>query len=142
MPGKNRVRPREHHLHHHRRQFPEQHLELAKPKLTVSAGLVVGSTGDQVWVAAGVCIEQITLKSGVVLYGGFDGNETQLVHRNWASHATILDGSDDRLSHGSVVTASSGVTASTRIDSFITAGKAGWPTLIFGFFAREGLCRS
>ena len=83
-------------------------------KQTVGAGLAAAAPGDQVWVAAGTYAECITLKAGVALYGGFSGGETGLDQRDWAAHPAILDGNKV----GSVVTAPSGATASTRIDGF------------------------
>jgi parallel beta-helix repeat protein len=86
--------------------------ELAKK--TVIAGLNTAISGDQVWVAAGKYNERVTLKSGVALYGGFIGTETDLSQRNFVTNITILDGSKA----GKVVTSPSGATTSTRIDGF------------------------
>ena len=83
-------------------------------RLTVQVGLNAAIAGDQVWVAAGAYVQRITLKGGVALYGGFAGTETDLTQRNWAANVTILDGNQA----GSVVTASPGTTASTRVDGF------------------------
>ncbi len=38
-------------------------------------------TKEQVWVARGTYVERITLKSGVALYGGFQGTESALAER-------------------------------------------------------------
>jgi len=83
-------------------------------KLTVQEGLNTAVADDQVWVAAGTYVENITLKQGVALYGGFAGNETELAQRDWTTNETILDGNQA----GSVVTSPSGATATTRIDGF------------------------
>ena len=61
-------------------------LTWATAKRTVQAGLNAAAAGDQVWVAAGTYVENITLKSGVALYGGFAGTETDLSGRNWAAN--------------------------------------------------------
>lgn len=82
-------------------------------KLTVRAGVSAAVSGDQVWVAAGIYVERITLKAGVALYGGFAGNETDLSQRNWSVNKTVLDG--DKA--GSVVTSPFGA-AMARIDGF------------------------
>lgn len=83
-------------------------------KQTVAAGLTAAVADDQVWVAAGTYVERVVLKSGVALYGGFAGNETQLEQRNWVANVTVLDGNKA----GSVVTSPSGLTPSARIDGF------------------------
>jgi len=82
-------------------------------KRTVKATLSVAQAGDQIWVAAGTYTENITLLSGVALYGGFTGIETSLSQRNWSVDRTILDGNKA----GTVV--ASGVNSSTRLDGFI-----------------------
>lgn len=89
-------------------------LTWATAKRTVQAGLNTAVGGDEVWVAAGSYVENITLKLDVALYGGFVGNETELSQRDWATNKTILDGNQA----GSVVTSPSGATAATRIDGF------------------------
>jgi parallel beta-helix repeat protein len=61
-------------------------------KKTVQAGLNAAASDDQVWVAAGTYVENITLKSGVALYGGFAGGESDLAQRNWTTNVTVLDG--------------------------------------------------
>lgn len=57
-------------------------------------------SGDQVWVAKGTYIPQPTedrsssfsMKSGVSIYGGFEGTESALNQRNWVTNPTILSG--------------------------------------------------
>ena len=72
----------------------------------VQQGINAAVAGDQVWVAAGLYPERITLVNGVAMYGGFAGNESDLVQRNWKTNSSILDG--NRL--GTVVTVPAGVT--------------------------------
>ena len=93
----------------------------ATAKKTVTAGLTAAVSGDQVWVAAGTYVECITLKSGVGLYGGFAGTETDLAGRNWKTNIAILDGNEK----GSVVTSPSGATTDTRIDGFAIRNGSG-----------------
>src|SRR5437016_1505387 len=57
----------------------------------VQQGVNLAAPQDQVWVAASLYSEQITLKDGVALFGGFAGNETALAQRNWKTNVTILD---------------------------------------------------
>ena len=83
-------------------------------KQIVQAGLNTAVSGDEVWVATGTYIERIILKQGVGLYGGFAGTETTWDQRDWTANVTVLDGNKG----GSVVTSSSGATATTRIDGF------------------------
>ncbi len=58
-------------------------------------------SGSEFWVASGVYRPSIgavnqdvsfVLKSGVALYGGFDGSETTRNARNWESNVTVLTG--------------------------------------------------
>ena len=66
----------------------------ANAKGTVQAGIAaVSSSGGEVWVAAGVYAEHITLKANSYLYGGFAGNETARNQRNFAANKSIVDGS-------------------------------------------------
>ena len=96
-------------------------LSWATAKVTVQAGLNAAVSGDEVWVAAGAYVERVTLKAGVALYGGFNGDETDRTQRNWTANRAILDGN----AAGTVATAPTGATSSTRIDGFtIRNGKA------------------
>jgi hypothetical protein len=90
---------------------------------TVQGAINAASSGDEIWVAAGTYVEQITLKKDVALYGGFSDVETQRDQRNWVANVAVLDGNQA----GSVVTASSlGITIA-RIDGFtIRNGKANY----------------
>ena len=65
--------------------------ESAFPK--IAQGIAAAKTGDQVWVAAGVYSESISLKSGVQVYGGFAGNETALSGRDFVRNLTAIDAS-------------------------------------------------
>lgn len=80
---------------------------------TVTEGLQMAREGTEIWVAAGVYNERISLKTGVALYGGFAGTEVSRVERDFAMNRTVLDGG----SEGRVVTANSG-TNDSRIDGF------------------------
>jgi predicted outer membrane repeat protein len=80
----------------------------------LQSALTAAVDGDEIWVAAGTYVENIRLKDGVALYGGFYGNETELSQRNWNVNETIIDGNKQ----GSVVTSPSGTKETTRIDGF------------------------
>lgn len=98
----------------------------ATAKQTVQAALNSAASGEQVWVAAGTYVENITLKDGVELYGGFAGTEAQLAERDFRINATILDGNQT----GSVLTVPAGATLATRIDGFTIRNGSG--TLVSG----------
>jgi len=89
-------------------------LSWAAAKRTVQAGINTAGAGDEVWVAAGVYIERITLKADVAVYGGFTGTETSRSQRNWNANVTVLDGNRG----GSVVTSPTGANYETVIDGF------------------------
>lgn len=81
---------------------------------TVQQGIDAASAGDEVWVVAATYPENLLLKAGVALYGGFAGTETNRLDRNWTNHVTILDGRQTN----SVVIVQEGATNTTRIDGF------------------------
>src|SRR5690606_37344049 len=62
--------------------------------------LAVAEAGDEVWVAEGVYkptegsdrMATFTLQSGVALYGGFDGTETDRDERDWVANLSVLSG--------------------------------------------------
>jgi len=88
---------------------------------TVQDGIDAAGDSDEVWVAAATYLENITLKSGVALYGGFAGTEINLIERDWANRMTTLDGRQSN----SVVIVQEGATNTTRIDGFtIQNGRA------------------
>ena len=64
--------------------------------------LVTAGSGDEFWIAAGKYrpsdtdrIVSFSLKSGVSLYGGFAGGETELHQRDWSENITVLTGDLD-----------------------------------------------
>ena len=111
----------------------------------IASAIKVSTNGDQIWVAAGIYTPITSLTSGVALYGGFSGTETNLNQRNWSLNKTILFG----IKSYSVVSIKNG-NENTRVDGFlITGGKTisgggiyclgGMPTIannrIYGNFA-------
>jgi len=64
----------------------------------------VSGTSDQIWVSAGTYYPTIqvggtgstnnsfTMKSGIAIYGGFNGTETGLTQRNYITNVVILNG--------------------------------------------------
>ena len=66
----------------------------------IAAALSASVAGDEIWVAAGTykpttTLDRgaaLTLKSGVALYGGFNGTESKLAQRNFAANPTVVTG--------------------------------------------------
>lgn len=86
---------------------------------TIQSALNQASAGDEVWVAASRppgpgYVENIVLKDGVSLYGGFWGSELQREDRDWKANLTIIDGNGS----GSVVSIPSTSTAQVVLDGF------------------------
>lgn len=95
---------------------------------TVQAGIDAAAAGDEVWVATGTYSENLTLRTGIALYGGFAGTESARGERDVALHAVILDGSQSN----SVVTIGSGADSATRVDGFtIRNGSASYGGGVF-----------
>lgn len=113
-------------------------LEWATAKLTVQAGLNASVAGDEVWVAGGTYVENITLKGGVVLYGGFSGEETHRDQRNWIVNVTVLDGNKA----GSVVNSPSGSIGAAGIDGFTITNGTGSVSLNPGTYGGGVYCAS
>lgn len=101
---------------------------------TIRKALSKAVAGQNIWVAAGVYYpdegtgatnnsryNSFELKSGVALYGGFAGNETNLAQRNRTLNQTILSGDIDQEA-GAVasyhVVTSNEVNSLARLDGF------------------------
>jgi len=61
---------------------------------SLQSAMTIANAGDQVWVQAGIYDVSTTLvvPQGVLMYGGFLGNETELSQRSFARNRTIFDG--------------------------------------------------
>ncbi|MCX7000865.1 MAG: right-handed parallel beta-helix repeat-containing protein [Candidatus Sumerlaeota bacterium] len=65
--------------------------------LTIQAGINDADiANEEVWVVKGTYYEAIVMKSGVQLYGGFNGTETLRDQRNWTTNVTTIDASTAR----------------------------------------------
>jgi len=93
---------------------------------TIQAGINDADVADEeVWVVQETYPKAIVMKSGVALYGGFNGTETSRSERNWTTNVTKIDASTarDGLSAYHVVIMDNITTAT--IDGFtITGGEA------------------
>lgn len=81
---------------------------------TVAAGLLASKSGDTIRVWAGIYPERITLKSGVILSGGY-------FFGGWYPFTSILDGGNG----GSVVTVESGAGPGTVLEGFTIQNGSG-----------------
>ncbi|MGB9740118.1 choice-of-anchor Q domain-containing protein, partial [Chloroflexus sp.] len=71
---------------------------------TLQTALAQAVSGDEIWVQAGVHYPgaagnrtaTFTLKSGVAVYGGFAGTESNRDERDWQANLTILSGDIDQ----------------------------------------------
>lgn len=81
---------------------------------TVQTGINAAAVDDEVWVKYGTYYENISMKDGVALYGGFGDNAVSLDQRNWKVFTTVLDGSGIQ----TVIQVPNGQSPGTRIDGF------------------------
>jgi hypothetical protein len=106
--------------------------------------LAASSSGDQIWMAAGTYkpsttgdrMQRFSLPSGVAMYGGFIGSETQLSQRNSSLNQVILSG--DLLGNDN---ANLTYTEPTRMDNsrrILDVLNAGTLCIIDGFIFRGG----
>ena len=97
-------------------------------------GINASAAGCQVWVAKGTYnpsgvsrLNSFYLKNGVAIYGGFLGNESGLLQRNWYSNETILSGDIGNLNDSSdnnenVVFVDANINSTTVLDGFTIEG--------------------
>jgi hypothetical protein len=96
----------------------------------------------EIWVAAGTYKPttgtdrniSFSMKNGVAIFGGFNGTETQLSDRNWATNVTILSGDIGAAGKGDnsyhvIFNNNNGLNNTAVLDGFsITGGNADHPT--------------
>ena len=104
----------------------------------LQTALAVAVAGDEVWVRSGTYLpsanatrtSSFTLKTGVAIYGGFAGTETQLSQRDWRTNATVLSGDFLGNDNGAANTAENayhvivgtGAAATAILDGFYVRG--------------------
>ena len=102
---------------------------------TLQMALAGSINGNEIWVQEGVHYpgaertDTFMLKSGVEIYGGFNGTETSREQRNWATNVTTLSGDigtpGDNSDNSYHVVTGSGTDNTAVLDGFtITGGKA------------------
>ncbi len=94
---------------------------------TLSAALGKASTsgGAEIWVASGLYPEAVSLTTGTLLYGGFDGTETSLTQRVAGSRASILDASAANAGKPAPHVVSIQNAGNIRLDGFTLRGAQG-----------------
>jgi predicted outer membrane repeat protein len=106
---------------------------------SVQPALNAAKPGDEVWVAAGTYAGDLTLPSGVALYGGFHGDETTREQRMPASGLSVLTGGRITTPPGAAGVVLDGVTvqggmaltardASLTVTNCLFAGKGAFQT--------------
>jgi hypothetical protein len=70
----------------------------------IQPALDAAKPGDEVWVAAGTYAGDLTLATGVALYGGFRGDETTRSQRDVAAHESAASGRRITVPRGATVT--------------------------------------
>ncbi len=110
-------------------------LSWTEAKRTVSAAIDAASSGDEIWVAAGTYYENLIMKGGLKLYGGFKGTETSLQERppfprpQPDPYETVLDG----MQAGRVMTVPTTASPSVIIDGLtVCHGKVEGPVGAYG----------
>jgi parallel beta-helix repeat protein len=92
--------------------------------VTVQEGINAAAPGGEVWVAAGRYVENVIMKHGVAVYGGFTGTETLQVQRDYDANPTTIDANG---SGRAVVGANN-----ARLDGFtVTGGRASYGAGIY-----------
>jgi hypothetical protein len=111
----------------------------------LQTALTSAVSGDEIWVAAGTHkpttgtdrSATFQLKSGVAVYGGFAGTETERSQRNPATNVTILSGDiDNNDSQTPIVTNMATVTGNTTNSYHVVTGATG--TILDGFTITAG----
>ena len=94
--------------------------------------LAAATVGTEIWVAAGTYYPSgddpsvsFVIPSGVSLYGGFSGTETDLSQRDVVSNITILEGDSPNFLNSYLVVYIAGSSNNARLDGFTISGGNG-----------------
>ncbi|MCL2683179.1 MAG: hypothetical protein FWE63_06850, partial [Bacteroidales bacterium] len=98
---------------------------------SLEQAMALAILGDEVWVQQGLYYPSATLQvpAGVLMYGGFFGNETILSQRNYAENRTIIDGQKRRvvrLGNGAVLDGFAIINGHAHIDFLGPRGGGVW----------------
>ena len=113
---------------------------------TLQTALAQAVSGDVIWVAAGVHTpgtareNSFAMKSGVQVYGGFAGTETELEARDWFANPTVLSGDidhNDTKDANGIVTNVSGIVGANAYHVLIGSG-ADASAVFDGFIINAG----
>jgi len=116
----------------------------------LQSALAAAQSGDEVWVAQGTYLPTQTSdrsisfepRSGVRLYGGFAGHETDPSQRDWDAHPTILSGDigtlGDSTDNSYNVMAFGEAEEGTLLDGLTFRGGHAEPIFVFNPFQRDG----
>jgi hypothetical protein len=61
---------------------------------SIQTAITNAGTGDEIWIKMGAynLSSQLVINKDVILYGGFEDNETHPSQRNWTANQTVIDG--------------------------------------------------
>ncbi len=114
---------------------------------TLQTALAQASSGDEIWVKAGVHTpgsareHTFLLKDGVAVYGGFDGTETERDARDWRGNCTILSGDiggDDGNDDGNFIAETTGDIRGENSYHVVTASETDDTAVLDGFVITAG----
>lgn len=84
---------------------------------TIGQAMTAATADDQIWVADGTYNENVVFTSGVEMYGGFAGGESNLEDRDYHVHLSIINANNS----GTAVIMYL-VDPDTRLDGFVVTG--------------------
>ncbi len=122
--------------------------------LTLQDALAVATTGQEIWVAAGIyypdegagstnnsASSSFVLQNGVALYGGFSGSEVAQNERNWQVNHTILSGDlsqDDPSKNSDGISSDPATMVGNNAYHVVTAVNVDGSALLDGFIVTGG----
>ncbi len=110
----------------------------------------IAQTGDSIWIAQGTYYPTSTTdrtisfepRSGVRIFGGFSGTETEVSQRDWDANQTILSGDigtiGDSTDNTNNIMAFGEVEEGTLLDGLTFRGGVSEGTFVYDIFQRDG----